>query len=210
MAAGCGGGNGNGGDHRVIAAIGDSITTGNPGYEPNPGLRNSLGLGDNPESQWEYWAQREHPDLQIRNCGVRGQNTAQIAQRFDRCTQGVDGVVVQGGINDIAEGLPLEATAANLRGMVRSAKDLNLDVAIADVLPLNVGNGTYDAVIGDLNSRIHRIADEEDVTLLPFHQVLEDPGTPGRMRHEWTADGEHPSVEGYRRLGKLAFKQPGS
>jgi lysophospholipase L1-like esterase len=193
----------------VIAAVGDSITAGNPGYEPDQGLRKSLGFGDNPESQWEYWAQRKHPDLQIRNCGVLGQGTSEIVQRFDQCTQGVDGVVIQGGINDIAQGLPVEATAANLQGMVRSAKELNLDVALADVLPLNVGHHQADTVIGDLNRRIHRIAQEEHVTILPFHDVLEDPGAPGRIKPEWTADGEHPSVEGYRRLGELAFKPPG-
>jgi lysophospholipase L1-like esterase len=192
----------------VIAAVGDSITAGNPGYEPDPGLRKALGLGDNAESQWEYWAQREHPDLQIRNCGVRGQSTDQIVQRFDQCTQGVDGVVIQGGINDIAEGLPVEATAANLRGMVRSAKQLNLGVALADVLPLNVGHQA-DRVIAELNRRIHRIASGEQITLLPFHDVLEDPDAPRRIKPEWTADGEHPSVEGYRRLGELAFRPPG-
>jgi lysophospholipase L1-like esterase len=28
------------------------------------------------------------------------------------------------------------------------------------------------------------------------------------MSPEWTADGIHPSVEGYRRLGELAFQPP--
>jgi acyl-CoA thioesterase-1 len=207
LTAGCG--SGNGGDRKVIAAIGDSITAGNPGYERDPGLRKRLGFGDNTESQWEYWAHREHPDVQIRNCGVLGQTTNEIVQRFDQCTQGVDGVVIQGGINDIAQGLPVEAAAANLQGMVRSARELNLDVAIADLLPLNVGNGRADAAIAELNGRIHRIAGQEHVTLLPFHRVLEDPGSPRRMRPEWTADGEHPSVQGYRRLGELAFRPPG-
>ncbi len=193
----------------MIAAVGDSITAGNPGFESDPALRTSLGLGDDPKSQWEYWAQRKHPDLQIRNCGVRGQSTTQIMQRFDQCTQGVDGVVVQGGINDIALGLPVEATAANLQGMVRTAKALKLDVAIADVLPLNVGNGSADAVIADLNRRIQQIAEDEEVPLLPFHRVLESPQNPERMRPEWTADGEHPSIAGYRRLGELAFRPPG-
>jgi acyl-CoA thioesterase I len=194
----------------VIAAVGDSITAGNPGNEPDPRLRKALGFGHDPKSQWEYWAQSEHPELRIRNCGVRGETTGEIAKRLEGCTQGADGVVIQGGINDIARGLPLEATAANLRGMVRSAKELNLDVAIADVLPLNVEGGRADAAIGELNDRIHRIAADEGVTLLPFHKVLEDPSSPRRMRPEWTADGEHPSVEGYRRLGELAFRPPAS
>jgi lysophospholipase L1-like esterase len=46
-------------------------------------------------------------------------------------------------------------------------------------------------------------------TVLPFHRVLEDPGHPGVMKPEWTADGIHPSVQGYRRLGEIAFQPPG-
>ena len=38
--------------------------------------------------------------------------------------------------------------------------------------------------------------------------TLEDPKHPGRMKDAWTADGDHPSVEGYRRLGELAFRVP--
>jgi lysophospholipase L1-like esterase len=41
------------------------------------------------------------------------------------------------------------------------------------------------------------------VPLLPFHDTLEDPERPGRMREEWTSDGDHPSVDGYRVLGEL-------
>jgi lysophospholipase L1-like esterase len=46
------------------------------------------------------------------------------------------------------------------------------------------------------------------VPLLPFHDTLEDPDRPGRMGEEWTSDGDHPSVEGYRRLGESAFRLP--
>jgi hypothetical protein len=28
------------------------------------------------------------------------------------------------------------------------------------------------------------------------------------MREEWTPDGNHPSVEGHRRLGEVAFRLP--
>lgn len=45
--------------------------------------------------------------------------------------------------------------------------------------------------------------------MLPFHDTLEDPAEPGVMREDWTADGDHPSVEGYRRLGEIAFSLPG-
>ena len=190
-----------------MAAVGDSITAGNPGYDPHPELRRQLGLGNDPESQWEFWAQREHPDLEFRNCGGRGERTDEIETRFEECVTGADAVVIQGGINDLAGGFPPQAMLANLRGMVRAAKEENLDVAIADVLPYGPAPQA-DPVIDELNLRIAAMARTTGATVLPFHRVLEDPDHQGRMKAEWTADGIHPSVEGYRRLGELAFKPP--
>jgi lysophospholipase L1-like esterase len=190
-----------------VAAVGDSITAGNPGYDPHPELRRQLGLGNDPESQWEFWAQREHPDLEFRNCGDRGERTDEIVRRFEQCVTGADAVVIQGGINDLAGGFPPQAVLANLRGMVRAAKQENLDVAVADVLPYGPAPQA-DPVIDELNRRITAMARGTGATVLPFHRVLEDPDHQGRMKAEWTADGIHPSVEGYRRLGELAFKPP--
>ena len=190
-----------------MAAVGDSITAGNPGYDPHPELRRQLGLGNDPESQWEFWAQREHPDLEFRNCGGRGERTDEIETRFEGCMTGADAVVIQGGINDLAGGFPPQAVLANLRGMVRAAKRKNLDVAVADVLPYGPAPQA-DPVIDELNRRIAAMARSTGATVLPFHRVLEDPDHQGRMKAEWTADGIHPSVEGYRRLGELAFKPP--
>ncbi|HSD22696.1 MAG TPA: GDSL-type esterase/lipase family protein [Solirubrobacterales bacterium] len=183
------------------------MTAGNPGYDPNPELRKQIGLGDDPESQWEYWAQREHPDLEFRNCGGRGERTDEIARRFEECVTGADAVVIQGGINDLASGFPPRAVLANLRGMVRAAKDGNLAVAVADLLPYGPAPQS-DRVIDELNRRIAAMAGDAGATVLPFHRVLENPNRPGVMKREWTADGIHPSVEGYRRLGELAFQAP--
>ena len=116
---------------------------------------------------------------------------------------------MQGGINDIVQGRAVEGAAENLRSMVRRGKELGLRVAVADVLPWNNGWPRADPQIRALNALIAEIARDEDVVLLPFHDVLEDPGRPGRMRDEWAhADGDHPSVAGYRRLGEVAFRLP--
>jgi len=116
---------------------------------------------------------------------------------------------VQGGINDIAQGRPLDGAAENLRGMVRRGKELGLRVALADVLPWNNGWPDAEPEIRALNALIVGIARDEEVVLLPFHDTLEDPERPGRMREEWThADGDHPSIAGYRRLGEVAFRLP--
>ena len=185
----------------MVAAVGDSITEGSPAHDSRRG-------GD-VTSQWEYWAARADPRLVFRNCGRYGERTDEILARLDECADGADVLVVQGGINDIAQGRSVEHAAENLRAMVRRGKELGLRVAIADVLPWN--NGWPDAAprIRRLNELIAQLAREEDVPLLPFHDTLEDPERPGRMRPEWThADGDHPSVAGYRRLGEVAFRLP--
>jgi lysophospholipase L1-like esterase len=117
-------------------------------------------------------------------------------------------LVVQGGINDIAQDRAAETAAENLRSMARRGKELGLRVALADVLPWNNGWPDAEPKIRRLNELIREIARAEDVPLLAFHDTLEDPERPGRMREEWTSDGDHPSVDGYRRLGELAFRVP--
>jgi len=214
LCAGCGGGDERTvtgpGDPSLIAALGDSITSGSPGYDPDAAAGSALGFGTDERSQWEYWAERANPRIDLRNCGVFGERTDEIAARLEDCVAraGAGAIVIQGGINDIAQGQSVEVAAGNLRDMVVTARELGLAVAIADVLPWNNGHPGADQPIVELNRLIARIAEEAGVPLLPFHDTLEDPDRPGLMRAEWTADGDHPSIEGYRRLGELAYRAP--
>jgi lysophospholipase L1-like esterase len=157
---------------------------------------------------WDVWAARADPRLHIRNCGIYGQRTDEIGARLDDCASGADVLIVQGGINDIAQGRDVESAAENLRGMVLRGKQLGLHVAVADVLPWNNGWPDAEPKIRRLNELIAEIARDENVPLLPFHETLQDPERPGRMRENWTSDGDHPSISGYRRLGELAFRLP--
>ena len=71
------------------------------------------------------------------------------------------------------------------------------------MLPWNNGWPKQEAPIRELNALIHAI----EVPCLPFHDTLEDPERPGRMKADWTNDdGDHPSLAGYRRLGEVAFR----
>jgi lysophospholipase L1-like esterase len=144
----------------------------------------------------------------VRNCGIYGQRTDEIAARLDECARGADVLIVQGGINDIVQGHDVESAADNLRAMVRRGKELGVRVALADVLPWNNGWPDAEPEIRRLNALIAQIASDEDVVLLPFHDTLEDPDNPGRMREEWTFEGDHPNETGYRRLAEVAFKLP--
>ena len=159
---------------------------------------------------WDVWAAQSDPRLDIRNCGIYGQRTDEIAARLDDCADGAEVLIVQGGINDIAQGRDVETAARNLRAMVQRGKALGLRVALADVLPWNNGWPDTEPEIRRLNALIAEIASDEDVPLLPFHDTLEDPERPGRMREEWTHEGDHPNETGYRRLAEpvLAFLNP--
>ena len=192
----------------VVCALGDSITAGSPGYDPDPTERERHGFGDDPESQWEHWAALRDPRLEFRNHGIYGQRTDEIAARLEDSAAGADFLVVQGGINDIAQGRALEPAVENLRWMVRRGRELGLGVVLADVLPWNNGWPDAEPEIRRLNELVHALAREEGVPLLRFHDTLEDPDRPGRMRDEWTAEGDHPSVAGYRSLGERAFRLP--
>ena len=206
--AGCGGSAKEPAGTTLVATLGDSITAGSPGYDPDPMMRDTLGFGADEKSQWQYWAHKTHPELRFRNCGIYGQRTDEIALRLGECAKDAQALIVQGGINDIAQGRPVEPAAANLRRMVDRGKKLELRVAIAELLPWNNGYPEADPKIRRLNELIRRIAKDEAIPALPFYETLEDPARPGRMREEWTSDGDHPSVEGYRLLGENAVSIP--
>lgn len=185
----------------VVAALGDSITAGTPLWDPDPARRGQI-PGPKRRSQYGYWAERALSDTDVRNCGVPGERTDEIERRLKRCVRGAQVLIVQGGVNDIAQGRPPAEAATDLRDMVLRGKKLGLRVAIVELLPWNGGFPGADPLIRELNGRIGALAREEEVPLIGWYDVLEDPERPGRMRLDWTDDLAHPSVAGYRRLGE--------
>ncbi len=181
----------------VVACLGDSITAGSPLWDPDPARR---GPDEDERSQWGWWAAQRAPRLELRNHGVYGERTDEIAARLDEAARGAELLVVQGGINDVVQGRPVEEVAENLAAMLDRARELGFAVALADVLPWNNGDGRSAAEIARLNALIRAL----DAPLLPFHDTLVDPERPERMREECTDDGSHPSIEGHRLLGEAA------
>jgi lysophospholipase L1-like esterase len=175
----------------LVAAIGDSITAGSP-------------WDDDPAIGWPAAAAAADPRLDFTVRAVYGKRTDEIAAWLDEAAAGAEALVVQGGINDLAQGRPVAGAAENLLAMVERGRELGLRVAVANVLPWNNGWPDAEPKIRELNALIDAIG----APVLRFHEALEDPERPGRMREEWTVEGDHPSVEGYRRLGEVAFRLP--
>jgi len=219
VAAGCGSQRGDGGPSEVrredakpsgdeavvIATLGDSIVAGSPLWDPDPEVRGTLN-GVDEDSQWQRWV--ASGDLELGNCGVWGERTDEIVERFADCTKGAEAVVIQGGINDIAQGRPVKDAARGLGCIAERARRGGLAVALVEVLPWN--NGWPDAApeVRDLNRRIHQIADRGGVPVLPFFTTLEDKKARDRMPERLTDDGNHPNVAGYRLLGERAWRAP--
>jgi lysophospholipase L1-like esterase len=193
----------------VIATLGDSITAGTPGWDPDPQVR-AVRSSENSESQWQYWARLSHPELEFRNHGIDGQRTDEIAERLPSVVAGVTAIVLQGGINDIVQGRPIGEAADSFEGMLEGALGLGLRVAVAELLPWNNGWPDAEPKVRELNALLNSMASRANVIVLPFHDTLEDPELPGRMRADLTSDQNHPSVAGYRLLGELAFAPTGA
>lgn len=186
----------------VVAALGDSITAGSPLWDPGSEIRASIGSSLDQRSQYEFWVRKRMPDVRFRNCGVFGERTDEIAVRLEDCAEGADVLVVQGGINDIAQMRDVATAARGLRAMVTRGKELGLRVAITEVLPWNNGPPPAASEIKRLNDLIADIGRDEGVPVFPWYGRLDDPRSPGRMKPALTIDGDHPSVEGYRRLAQ--------
>ena len=173
----------------LVAVVGDSISAGSPLW---PGEE---------RSRWQWWAARRQPQFEFRTVAEYGKRTDQISAFLDAAIVDADALVVQGGINDIAQGRSVDDAARDLMAMIDRGRNLGLTVVIVDVLPWNNGAARAAADIVRLNELIHGFG----VPVLPFHDTLADPERPERMRAECTDDGDHPSVEGHRLLGEQAF-----
>ena len=191
----------------ILVALGDSITAGTPLWDPDPLVRAQMGGRLDERSSWVYWAARMHRDVEFRNHGVNLEKTEQIAARLETAVVGADALVVQGGVNDLVRGGTLEDAERNLHLIVRQANRLGLRASITELIPNN-NFPDLEEPIRELNRRIRALAADAGIPVLEFYTALEDPERPGRIRPDWTDDGNHPSVEGHRRLGELAFRLP--
>ena len=173
-----------------VAVVGDSISAGSPLWPAEE------------RSRWQWWAAQRDPQLEFRTVAEYGKRTDEIAAFLDEAVPDADVLVVQGGINDIAQRRSIEDAARNLGAMIARGQELGLAVLTVDVLPWNNGDARAARDIVALNELIHALG----IPVLPFHDTLADPERPARMRSECTDDGDHPSVEGHRLLGEQAFR----
>ncbi len=109
-------------------------------------------------------------------------------------SRGADVVVLQGGVNDLVQGFSPEKAVRNIREMVGRVKAAGLSPLLANLLPVNRRRQLLVDKITRLNDLIRELARDENVAVVDFFGLLEDPAGSDRMPARWTADGIHPSV----------------
>jgi lysophospholipase L1-like esterase len=179
----------------IVGVVGDSISAGSPLWDPDHAVRATISNPDE-RSNWQWWAARIDPRLEFRTRAVYGKRTDEIAAFLDDVVDGAEILVVQGGINDIAQQRSVDDAARDLAQIVERGRSLGLTVVLADVLPWPAGNERAARDIARLNELVHGIG---GVTPLPFHDTL-------APLEGWSDDGDHPSVDGHRLLGQTAAR----
>jgi len=183
-----------------IIGLGDSTTAGTPGFL-SPLEAPPDGRG-NPESQYEYWMMRLHPEWTVLNRGVNGERSDEVLARFERdvLSASPNYVVILVGVNDIYQGASIEFVQEHLLAMYEKAKVASIRGVAATVLPYNTASVWESNAISDLNGWIAYTADRLGVLFCDTNRVVRDRDNPDRLLS--SPDGLHPDVSGYRRMGR--------
>jgi lysophospholipase L1-like esterase len=183
-----------------IVAVGDSTTAGTPGFS-SPLESPPAGSG-NPESQYAYWMMRLHPDWEVLNRGVNGEDSGEILVRFPRdvVRERPDVVVILAGVNDVYRGRSAASVEANLSAMYAHARAAEIRIVAASILPYNSLSRRQSQTLHELNLWIESAAQESGFRFCDTHALVAAPNDPNRLAG--SPDGLHPDVEGYRRMGE--------
>jgi len=189
---------------RTIVALGDSTTAGHPAF-CSPLENPPDGEGDE-RSQYLYWIGKRHPDWRLLNRGVGGERSDEVLRRFDRDVLGAqpDLVVVIAGVNDLFQGYAAEWVREHLRKIYEKGLQAHISVMAGTILPYNGISEETQNQMAEVNEWIRAYAKEREMGFCDTFKALNDPVRPGNLVN--TADGIHPDVEGYRKMGEAILR----
>lgn len=164
-----------------LAVVGDSITSGGASFNP-----------------WPAFLPAYRPGLTVDTYAVGGATTAQMLGQLSSALAGpAQSIAIMGGFNDVAGGVPLATTIANLRAMVAQASAANVEPILVGVIPDGAATN-----LTALRSAIRTLAAEEGVRYVDPWPRLADPANPSRMLSLYVQEGAHPNDRGGRRVAE--------
>ncbi|MGC9417695.1 MAG: arylesterase [Rhodovulum sp.] len=173
----------------TIAALGDSLTQ---GY--------GLAQGDGFVPQLQAWLHEHGADATVLNAGVSGDTTAGGLSRVGwTLTPEVGAMIVALGGNDLLRGINPAASRANLEGILKAAREADVEVLLVGLsAPGNYGpdyKAAFDAMYPELAENYDTLYFES------FLKGLTDlPDRDAAMGDYMQEDGIHPSAAGVERI----------
>jgi acyl-CoA thioesterase-1 len=166
------------GDPASVAAVGDSITA---RYRLAYSYPDLLG-------QWR--------GIPVRNFGVSGDTTAQMLDRLPEVLESgplPQVVVIMGGTNDIARGMPVEEALRNLQTIAERVRDSGRRAVL--VCPPPTGAFRLDRAQA-LRAGLRDYAGAQGIVFVDPWPAMEDPARRGWSRPELALDVLHPNEQG--------------
>jgi lysophospholipase L1-like esterase len=183
-----------------------------PGNPKNPRV---VFMGD---SITDIWRLNEYfPDRDFINRGISGQVTSQMLARFkaDVLDLRPDAVLILGGTNDLARGVPLIAIENNYQMMSDLANFYKVKVIFASVLPVSDYHKDTNPAnertvlrsplyINALNDWLEKLCAQRGYTYLNYFDSVRD--NRGMLQSDLSDDGLHPNSKGFRVMAPIALE----
>ena len=181
--------------------MGDSTTAGTPGFL-SPLEAPPSGEGD-VTSQYAWWLMQAHPEWEVLNRGVNGERTDQIRARFDRDVLDAAPriVIVIAGVNDVYQGRTAAEVIEQLRAMYTAAATAGVRVVAGSIIPFNTATPEQNARMREVNGWIRQHASADpNIDFADTRAAVAAADDGDRLAS--SADGLHPTAEGYRRMAE--------
>jgi lysophospholipase L1-like esterase len=180
------------------------------------------------------WGQPSLPGYRVTNKGVGGEESWQIAARFEKDALSVkpDAILIWGHINDISRSSPDKYPAAKQRAiesyqqMLSQAKTAQIPVILATEITLVTAIGWQDWIpaaiawvrgkesyasrvnrqVKAVNAWLRQTASQQKLLLLDLEKAVDD-GDGGRKPEFTKKDGSHVTPAGYAAITQYARAQ---
>lgn len=174
-------------------------------------------MGDSIFDSWDSTKHGGHPEFftenNFKNCGISGQTTAQMVERFVRDVVDVQpqSVIICGGTNDIAQNggyVPNRVIMKNIKRMAQLARRADIEVVLCTILPAARYHWRPEiepvAPIADMNRRIARYAKCRGYKFIDFFTPFAAPD--GSLPKSLSKDGVHPNSDCYTVMERIVLE----
>lgn len=178
---------------------------------------NYLFLGDS-ITEW-YDLDKYYSNLPVVNSGISGYTTSSILENLDKMVYKYNPskVFILIGINDLELKVSNDVVVDNIKKIIKNIKNNRRysKIYIESIYPINNSDNeviSYDVINGnrknadilEINEKLVKLADEEDITYIDVYSELIDDD--GLLKLEYTIDGLHLSDDGYKKVTEVLKK----